>query len=75
MKKYLIGIFLFLGFMGFVGYFLWTKSIQYTPPIKQKEPVLPIQVLKKQKFTYTTDFSGSVEAIQSVDVVPYLSGF
>ena len=34
-----------------------------------------ITTLKNQSFTYTKSFIGSVEAIQSVAVVPYLSAF
>ena len=37
--------------------------------------VFPTHTLKKQDFTYTKSFIGSVEAIQSVAIVPYLSGF
>lgn len=36
---------------------------------------LPIHTLRQSHFTYTESFIGSAGAIQSVDVVPYLSSF
>ena len=53
-------------------------KIKSTPHQSFKEdniPVFPIHVLEKESFTYTKSFIGSVEAIQSVMIVPYLSGF
>ena len=53
-------------------------KIKFTPHRISKEYntiVLPTHVLEKQSFTYAKSFIGSVEAIQSVMIVPYLSGF
>ncbi len=36
---------------------------------------LPVRVLENRSFIYTKSFIGSVEAVQSVDIVPYLSAF
>ena len=51
------------------------KSTAHQSPIKNEIPLVPVHTLKNQSFTYTKSFIGSVEAIQSVAVVPYLSGF
>ena len=47
-----------------------------SPNARQAAPlVVPIHVLNNTSFTHTQSFIGSVQAIQSVAVVPYLSGF
>lgn len=74
MKKYILIVIFSLVFFG--GVFYWIHQSPKTSVIDQpKEIVLPIHTLKNQSFTYIKSFIGSVQAIQSVNVVPYLSGF
>lgn len=74
MKKYFI-VFLIIGIGVISGYLFWAKSVYYTSFATPDKAVLPVQTLKKQSFTYTKSFIGTVQAIQSVDVLPYLSGY
>ena len=75
MKKFL-GIFLVFIFITLGAcYAFREKSIEPRPMMSSQKVVLPVHTLSKHPFTYTKNFIGSVEAIQSVAVVPYLSGF
>ena len=74
MKKFLIifGILLIV----ISGCFVFRiKSVSHTAFKEHNQTVLPVHTLKNKSFTYSKNFIGSVEAIQSVAVVPYLSGF
>ena len=51
------------------------KSAPYQAMQKPEPVVLPVHTLQNQSFTYTKTFIGSVQAIQSVAIVPYLSAF
>ena len=74
MKKYLlIGIFI-LSFCG-IGFYLWHQTKPKPIVNKNEKITLPVHTLKNQSFTYTESYIGSVQAIQSVNIVPYLSGF
>ena len=75
MKKFLtiLSIFILIGVSFF--FIFKIKSSSHQNPVKNEIPLVPVHTLKNQSFTYTKSFIGSVEAIQSVAVVPYLSGF
>ena len=74
MKKYIFTVFILFFCLG-VGYLFWAKSAHHSAFIQPNKKPLPTQILGEQNFTYTKSFIGSVQAIQSVDVVPYLSGY
>ena len=57
------------------GCLFWTKSAHHSAFVQPIKLQLPTQILTEQNFTYTKSFIGSVQAIQSVDVLPYLSGY
>ncbi|MBR6232089.1 MAG: efflux RND transporter periplasmic adaptor subunit [Alphaproteobacteria bacterium] len=58
-----------------VFFIFGVKSVPHQTEQKHPPLLLPTHVLENQSFTYTKSFIGSVEAIQSVMVVPYLAGF
>lgn len=75
MKKFYI-ILIFCTFIVIGLFFVF--RMQNAPSTHFKEntqTVLPTHLLKNQSFTHTKNFVGSIEAIQSVAIVPYLSGF
>ena len=74
MKRFIILIFFVFLTIGFFFIF-HIKATFHTPSEKKHQMILPIYTIKSQSFTYSKTFIGSVEAIQSVAVVPYLSGF
>ena len=61
----------------FGGTFYWQQLSHKNSelPPKKDEIRLPIQTLKNTSFTYVKSYIGTVQAIQSVNIVPYLSGF
>jgi RND family efflux transporter MFP subunit len=73
-KKYLL-IIIFVLCLGGIGFYLWHQTKPKTVADKSEKIVLPVHTLKNQSFTYTESYIGSVQAIQSVNIVPYLSGF
>ena len=75
MKKYFfIGLFiLILATIG--GYFIRVKSAHESAFIKPQKNMIPIHIVQNSSFTDVQNFVGSVQAIQSVAVVPYLSAF
>ena len=75
MKKF-FSIFVLCVFLAIGLFFIFkVKPTSHQSFQKDDTVTLPTHILKKQSFTYTKNFIGSVEAIQSVIVVPYLSGF
>ena len=74
MKRF-ITVFIFILVIAGVFFIFRTKTVSHHSFIEHNQITLPIHRLKSQSFTYTKSFVGSVEAIQSVAVVPYLSGF
>ena len=75
MKKSLWIFILCLFFVIALCFIPFLKKSQHNLPLKNETITLPIHTLAKQSFTYTKSFIGSIQAIQSVSVVPYLSGF
>ena len=75
MKKYFfVGLIIFI--MGSIGcYFLHIKSTHKSSFIKTENNSLPVHTLPNSSFTIFQNFIGSVQAIRSVAVVPYLSAF
>ena len=75
MKRFLgiliLCILVVLGFFSIVH----KKVNSHQSSIEKNSSFFPVHRLKNQSFTYTKNFIGSVQAIQSVDVVPYLSAF
>lgn len=74
MKK----VFIFLlGFLLIIGLFFNFKSrtSENQPLEKSQRLTVPVHYLKEQSFTYIQKFIGSVEAVQAVAVVPYLSAY
>jgi len=75
MKKvwciFLLSVCVIIGFF----FIFRTKPTSHQAFQKNDTLIFPIHTLKNQEFTYIKTFIGSVEAIQSVAVVPYLSGF
>ena len=74
MKKFFLAFFVFACVMLGACYAFRGKS-DSDPNTVIPVPILPTHTLVNQSFIYTQDFIGSVEAIQSIAVVPYLSGF
>ena len=75
MKRFLIILSVFI-LVGASLFFIFRgRSSSHQGEMRSEMPVVPVHTLKNQSFTYTKSFIGSVEAIQSVAVVPYLSGF
>ncbi|MBE6446807.1 MAG: efflux RND transporter periplasmic adaptor subunit [Alphaproteobacteria bacterium] len=74
-KKYLVIMTFALVLFG--GTFYWQQLSHKNSelPPKKDEIRLPIQTLKNTSFTYVKSYIGTVQAIQSVNIVPYLSGF
>ena len=71
MKKILLFLLLGSGILLWcVGYHSSRPTLDVATSIK-----LPTHTLNTSSFTHTKNFIGSVQAIQSVAVVPYLSGF
>ena len=75
MKRSLWIFILCLFFIVIIYFIPFLKTSQHNLPLKNETITLPIHTLEKKSFTYTKSFIGSVQAIQSVAVVPYLSGF
>ncbi len=75
MKRYLLIICFVLMLLAGTGYFYRMKSGRRFVLNEANQLSLPVQTLTEQSFTYTKKFIGTVQAIQSVDVVPYLSGY
>ncbi len=75
MKKYFILFIICILVISVLFFIFWIRPISQ-PVLKENNTItLPIHTVKKQAFTYTKSFIGSVEAIQSVSVVPYLSAY
>ncbi len=75
MKQFLKWTFLvLLAFLATI-YTLHIKKSSHTFIPKKNEIIYPIHKLTNQSFEYTQSFIGTVQAIQSVNIVPYLSGF
>ena len=75
MKKLFAAVLIFMIITFGVFFDFRTKSPLPLNIPKTETLIVPIHSLKTQSFTYTKSFIGSVEAIQSVAIVPYLSGF
>ena len=75
MKKFFI-LFLLCFLIGVTVFFvIWKKRVTHLSVTENKITTLPIHSLEKNNFTYIQNFIGSIEAIQSVAVTPYLSAF
>ena len=74
MKKIIILLLSLLVILGFFFIFR-IKTASHHSFKTEKQTIFPVHTLKNQSFTYMNSFIGSVKAIQSVAVVPYLSGF
>ena len=75
MKKIFWGLALCILIILGLFFLFHIKSSSHQVSLKSDSIIVPIYTLKNQSFTYTKSFIGSVESIQSVAVVPYLSGF
>lgn len=75
MKKYRFFIIAVLIILGVAAYIIYPRQVHQEPIVRQDALVFPIQRSEKSDFINTKHYIGTVEAIQSVDVVPYLSGF
>lgn len=58
-----------------LAFILWIKPVSHTAFTEDESISFPVHQLKKESFTHTKNFIGSVQPVQSVNVVPYLSGF
>ena len=61
--------------LGGIFFLFRIKSVRAPVVSDHHSVILPVHTLKEEPFTYTKSFIGSVQAIQSVAVVPYLSGY
>lgn len=75
MKKTFILFVLFFFIMCGIFFVLRTRVAFHQVVEDSKIATFPVHVLENRSFIYTQSFIGSVEAIQSVSVVPYLSAF
>lgn len=75
MKKIFTILFFCISVLGVIFFAFPTRHL--SPPVsKDNQPIiLPTHTLEKHSFTYIKSFIGSVEATQSVAIVPYLSAF
>lgn len=75
MKKLFVILILSVSVVGVLFFLFHPKETEVHPSKDKDSFTLPIRTLKSQSFTYTRYFIGSVEPIQSVVIVPYLSAF
>ena len=75
MRKCWLAALIAIGICSGIGYGIYSNQPAPYLPTQAGDPLLPVQTLQQQSFTYTQNFVGSIQAIQSVAVVPYAAGF
>ena len=75
MKKIIVLFILCIFFATLIFFIFREKQPSSRVVETSSKTTLPTHILKNSSFTYTQNFIGSIEAIQSVAVVPYLSAF
>ena len=75
MKKLFILFVLCVFVAGGLFFVFRTRFASHQVSEESKIATFPVHILENRSFIYTQSFIGTIEAIQSVAVVPYLSAF